>query len=1000
MYLNTQQGTATFGEDYRLDSAGNGSTVRFAAGAASVNVRLYPIDDQIFEGDESVFLRLIAPPAGDPATTPYDIDLAHSPVATVIHDNDQPPLHPTVHIEVVDEIATEIGVLAVLDPARFRISRTGDLTQELTVFYSEHGSADSGADYRDLSGTIRIPAGAAFADLTVFPTYDQVAERMETLLIRLEPSPLAGPMPTYEVAPSANESIAVIFDGPGPPEPAIEIIRPEEGDHFPLPASIEMIAAAYHPTRDVLDVDFYSGQTKIGDSVLIFDKAVSGGLIVHRFVWNNPSQGAHTLTALGHDEDHTLVATSPAVNITVGSTTPGPVVRIEATSRIAEEDSWPFRRIPFRGEFTISRTGSTTDPLALWLHVSGSATPGVDYPALPLGVTIPAGASSAKLEVVPDNDHMPEGIETVVAMVSQCPPDTDPPLGAPCFGGFEIDPAGDRATVFIRDDGITQASLAITNPKDGTNFPTGDLIVIDAVAIDLESYISRVEFWDGETKIGESEIVFVQAPPPGTPIYHSFAWHGVAPGPHTLTVRSTNADGTVLSSQPVHITVGLAVDGTVLEVVTTDPDASESGENGASNPAVFTVRRIAGLPNIAVPVYYTMSGTAQNGVDYSELSGSVLLPAGAESVKVVINPLPDSATEGDETVIFRLEPPVCIAIFPPPPECYTIGAHGSAHAVIHDGAPNALPQGTITSPAGGAEFPGGTPIEITVETRDPDGYVRKVEFFADGRKIGEAAMDFFREPDPGELQKFTFVWSHPTPGAHLLAARSTDNHGATATSAPVEINVGTSEPLPVVIATAPDPIAVEPRPGGTLNTAAFRLRRFGPTTADLPVAYSLRGTAENGVDYEMLSGMATIPAGHRSVSVIVRPSADSLVEGAETVIIRVEPPPPATPGAPAADPYRIGSRNTAVALIKDSQPQAPPAGAECVPLAGNLMEVCFPAEAGHNFRIEATSDLRNWETLFDAVAADGMWHFIDNDSPNHRQRFYRLTPEPVAEVEE
>jgi hypothetical protein len=64
------------------------------------------------------------------------------------------------------------------------------------------------------------------------------------------------------------------------------------------------------------------------------------------------------------------------------------------------------------------------------------------------------------------------------------------------------------------------------------------------------------------------------------------------------------------------------------------------------------------------------------------------------------------------------------------------------------------------------------------------------------------------------------------------------------------------------------------------------------------------------------------------------------------------------------------------------------------------MHICFPVETDRNFRIEATSDWRTWETLFDCSSADGAWHFIDADVANHAQRFYRLTPEPVSEVTE
>jgi uncharacterized protein (DUF1800 family) len=51
------------------------------------------------------------------------------------------------------------------------------------------------------------------------------------------------------------------------------------------------------------------------------------------------------------------------------------------------------------GVFTFSRTGSTTAPLTLYYSVSGTATPGVDFTSLPGTVTIPAGATSATVNV-------------------------------------------------------------------------------------------------------------------------------------------------------------------------------------------------------------------------------------------------------------------------------------------------------------------------------------------------------------------------------------------------------------------------------------------------------------------------------------------------------------------------------------------------------------------------------------------------------------------------
>jgi hypothetical protein len=755
------------------------------------------------------------------------------------------------------------------------------------------------------------------------------------------------------------------------------------------------VVAAHHPTQDILRVDVFAGDVQIGQSIVVFDRATTGGLIKHRVMWANPPSGAHVLTARGFTEDGTAVAVSPPVNIAVGPPPPGVVVSIEASQPIAEETSFPLRRLAFRGELTISRTGPTDGPLPVFLHVGGLATPGADYPVLPKLVTIPVGAASVRLEVVPHDDQIPEGIETLVATLSECPQPGDP-VFRPCVGGFVIDHSRSQATVFLRDDGVTEASLAMTHPHAGAHFPAGAVIPIEAVAVDLNGAIMRVEFFDGNTRIGVSEIDTLQPIEPGSPVTHRIDWSGAAPGPHSLTARRVLADGSVLQSPAVDISVGPASERVVVEIEATDPVATEVGADGHLDEAAFTIRRIAGPADVDVLVYYSLTGTARNGVDYAELGGQVRLPAGSDSVKVVVTPIPDNEEEGTESVIARVEPPVCIAIAPPPPECYAIGARAEATAIIRESGANRPPVAAIIRPVSGSTLPVDKAVEIVAETRDPDGYVRRVEFFANDRKLGEVGMDFLLPPQPNQPQVFTFAWNHPTPGPHALTARAIDNEGQPTTSAPLGIKVGTSGPLPIVVVATRDPFALEPRPGGPADTARFRIHRFGPTAEPLTVAYSLAGTAENGVDYAALPGTATIPANQGWVDVVVSPSADSLTEGVETVVLRLQPELPLLPPVPVDAGYQLGSPIVAAAAISDAlwSPVSPQG--ECNVLPGNALHVCFPAESGRNYRLEASPDLRNWETIAEAVGADGAWHFVDADMAAHPMRWYRLLPEPVA----
>ncbi|HZO54768.1 MAG TPA: Ig-like domain-containing protein, partial [Bryobacteraceae bacterium] len=307
---------------------------------------------------------------------------------------------------------------------------------------------------------------------------------------------------------------------------------------------------------------------------------------------------------------------------------------------------------------------------------------------------------------------------------------------------------------------------------------------------------------------------------------------------------------------------------------------------------------------------------------------------------------------------------------------------------------NQPPQITITRPSSGAEFPPDTDaIDIDASTHDPDGYVRRVEFFADGLKIGETSMDFILPPPPGQSQNFSFTWREPAPGPHVLTARAIDDDNASATSQGVQIRVGASNAPAVISVYAPDSYAVEPSASATpvLDTATFRITRSGSTNAPLTVVYRLYGTAQNGVDYQNINAWVIIPAGRRSATVTVSPLADNLAEGIESIVLELILPPPI-----ALDPsqmYTIGSQRQAAAVINDPEsPGATPA-ASCTPVSGGL-HLSFKATSG-NYRVEASTDLINWETISTTAAVNDTVHFVETDRTTFPRRFYRIVPEPM-----
>ncbi|HKA19632.1 MAG TPA: Ig-like domain-containing protein [Blastocatellia bacterium] len=89
-------------------------------------------------------------------------------------------------------------------------------------------------------------------------------------------------------------------------------------------------------------------------------------------------------------------------------------------------------------------------------------------------------------------------------------------------------------------------STSITSPSNNTTFNAPVNITINATASDADG-ISKVEFFQGSTKLGES----VTSP-------YSFAWNSAPAGSFALTAKATDLLGAVTTSNAINITVNPA----------------------------------------------------------------------------------------------------------------------------------------------------------------------------------------------------------------------------------------------------------------------------------------------------------------------------------------------------------------------------------------------------------------------------------------------------------
>jgi len=83
-------------------------------------------------------------------------------------------------------------------------------------------------------------------------------------------------------------------------------------------------------------------------------------------------------------------------------------------------------------------------------------------------------------------------------------------------------------------------------------------------------------------------------------------------------------------------------------------NAPVTAEAASPIPGVFTIVRPDTAVGNPVTVLYTLTGSAENGVDYTNLSGSVVIAAGETTTNIYIQPIDDTEPEFTETVVLDI----------------------------------------------------------------------------------------------------------------------------------------------------------------------------------------------------------------------------------------------------------------------------------------------------------------------------------------------------------
>ncbi len=177
-------------------------------------------------------------------------------------------------------------------------------------------------------------------------------------------------------------------------------------------------------------------------------------------------------------------------------------------------------------------------------------------------------------------------------------------------------PYSNEATATTQDPPNTLPTVSITSPANEAGFTASANVTVTVNASDSDGTISKVEFFDGPTKLGES-----------TTSPFSFSWNSVAVGNYNLTAKATDNRGGTTTSNPVYVLVN---------------GASQTGANSVSYAYDDLGRLVA-----------VTSPTGEAATYSYDSVGNLLSITRTGSTQVSIaNATPGSGTVGTEVTIY------------------------------------------------------------------------------------------------------------------------------------------------------------------------------------------------------------------------------------------------------------------------------------------------------------------------------------------------------------
>ncbi|PNJ93553.1 hypothetical protein CEP14_13325, partial [Cylindrospermopsis raciborskii C04] len=324
-------------------------------------------------------------------------------------------------------------------------TRTGVISNDLTVNYTIGGTATNGTDYNNIGTSVTFAAGSSTATVTVDPTPDTTVEADETVILTLASGT------GYTIGTTSGVTGTITNDDTQVTLAVSPTTVTEDGTN-----NLVYTFTRAGVISNALTVNYTIG----GTATNVSDYGSIGTSVTFAAGFPTATVTVDPTPDTTAEVDETVILTlASGTGYTIGTTSgvTGTITNDDTEVTLAVSPNSVAEDGTNNLVYTFTRTGVTSNALTVNYTIEGTATNGTDYNNIGTSVTFAAGSSTATVTVDPTLDTTVEADETVILTLAS-------------GTGYTIGTTSGVTGTITNDD--TQVTLAVsptTVTEDGTN---------------------------------------------------------------------------------------------------------------------------------------------------------------------------------------------------------------------------------------------------------------------------------------------------------------------------------------------------------------------------------------------------------------------------------------------------------------------------------------------------------------------------------------------------